>query len=219
MTDKILDIINASFPLMEKDAGEFAKAKVSVMTFESKCYEAQGLGNVCVMTGTAMMGLMKMVTVVLNPFDRDMPLMSYDRIYAMGNDTLLLEVYETRLDKSVSFNSLEEMQKRLSNVPDKKLEQKWYDSIRIVPVVAKIGKKKNSAEFDKFTSDYITEFISKAVSAPVCDRAEKKKSASVYTEGLLNNGGASTDQFIKAKGKDYTQRFFREVFFGTGTPD
>lgn len=218
MTDKILEIVGKSFPLKEKNTGEFAKAKVSVMTFETKQYEAEGLGNVTVMTGSAMMGLMKMVTVVVNAFEKDMPLFSYDRIYAMGNDTLLLEIYETRLDKSVSFDSLKEMQKKLKAVPNKEIGERWYDKLRIIPTVAKTGKKKNSAEFDSFTAEYISEFISKAVDAPACDRAEKMKAASVYTEGLLNNGGASTDQFIKAKGKEYTQKFFREVFFGTGNP-
>ena len=48
-----------------------------------------------------------------------------------------------------------------------------------------------------------------------CDETLKKEKARQYTEGLLLNGGPSTDVFRKKKGQEFTEKFFREVLFGT----
>ena len=44
----------------------------------------------------------------------------------------------------------------------------------------------------------------------------KKDKASVYVEGLLTNGGPSTDVFKKGLGLDKTAVLFRNILFGTG---
>jgi len=218
MIDKIIEITSSAFQLKERETGEFKSAKVGPMTFTTRCFEVSGVGNMSVMTGKALFGLMKMDTVVINPFDCDMPLLSYDRIKAMGNDTLILEIYETRLDKSDTFEGLKSLSDTVKDIPDFNPGQRWYDSIRLDASVGKKGKKKDSSVFDKLVSDFIGSYTELLKNAPTCDRQAKIKAASVYTEGLLSNGGASTDQFVKAKGKEYTEKFFREYLFGTGNP-
>ena len=49
---------------------------------------------------------------------------------------------------------------------------------------------------------------------PEEQREEKRRRAGAYSEGLLVHGGASTDVFLKALGREKTERFFREVLFG-----
>ena len=51
MVSKILAHIDACYPLMKKDAGEFANVTVGSMKFQIEYYEAEGLGNVSVMSG------------------------------------------------------------------------------------------------------------------------------------------------------------------------
>ena len=77
MTDRLLDIIKGSFPLTEIDCGEFAKMKVSGMNFEITAYKAEGLGHISVMRASGFMGLMKMDTLIINPRDIDLPIISH----------------------------------------------------------------------------------------------------------------------------------------------
>jgi hypothetical protein len=47
------------------------------------------------MKASGFFGLMRMDTLIINPTEIDLPLYSYDRIFAMGNDTLIVELYDT----------------------------------------------------------------------------------------------------------------------------
>ena len=92
MTNTILSLIKRKYPLCELDVGEFARMKVNGMKFTVSAYHAEGLGHVSVMRATGFFGLMQMDTLIVNPNEIDLPLYSYDRIFAMGNDTLIVEL-------------------------------------------------------------------------------------------------------------------------------
>ena len=91
----LINILNQSFALEKKSAGEFEKIKVSGMNFTIERYWAKGLGNVSVMRAAGFFGLMKMDTFIINPTECDMPLFSYDRVFAsrLGSEAgkLILE--------------------------------------------------------------------------------------------------------------------------------
>ena len=95
MIEKLLKAIDSRFPLTEQDAGDFKQLKANGMKFSIRPYKAEGLGWVSVMTASGFFGLMKMDTLIVNPTEVDMPLLSYDRVHAMGNDTLIYELYDT----------------------------------------------------------------------------------------------------------------------------
>jgi hypothetical protein len=48
----------------------------------------------------------------------------------------------------------------------------------------------------------------------VADVVKKKELSKEYVEGLLREGGPSTDVFKKALGEEKTAKLFREVLFG-----
>ena len=90
-----LRVIDDSYSLVPISVGEFAKLKVNGMKFTIQAYHVEGLGHVSVMRAKGFFGLMKMDTLMIVPDERDLPLYSYDRIQAMGNDTLIVELYDT----------------------------------------------------------------------------------------------------------------------------
>ena len=67
------------------------------MQFRVRRFYADGLGTVSAMVAAGFFGLMKMDTLIITATEKDMPLFSYDRVYAMGNDTLIFELYNTLL--------------------------------------------------------------------------------------------------------------------------
>jgi hypothetical protein len=49
----------------------------------------------------------------------------------------------------------------------------------------------------------------------VTDMAAKRERSAAYVNGLLKNGGPSTDVFKKSIGEEKTRKLFEEVLFGT----
>ena len=217
MTEKMLDVIGSRYTLRERDAGEYARTTVNGMDVSVRCFEAEGLGNVSVMHG-GIPDVMEMDTIVVNPFERDMPLFSYDRIFSGGRDTLFLELYDTKLEHTPDTAELAKLTGSYSDLTDVPAAPHWYDGILYPESVMKTGPQEASPRMDALTEGYLAEYLRLTAAAPACSREEKKKAASAYTEGLLKNGGASTDVFLKAKGKEFTQGLFRQALFGTGTP-
>lgn len=157
---------------------------------------------------------MKMDTLIINPTECDMPLFSYDRVHAMGNDTLIVELYDT-LVNSVDLAGIEKVKESHAGLPNHDLGSHWYDSIKLKESVSKKGKKKETPSFDKLAQEYFKAYTEIAKSAPACDGNAKKEKASVYVEGLLSNGGPSTDIFLKHYGAEKTAYLFRKILFGT----
>lgn len=48
------------------------------------------------------------------------------------------------------------------------------------------------------------------------EREDKLSVVTEYTNGFVEQGGVSTDLFVKAMGQEKTRTFFERVLFGTG---
>ena len=214
MIQKLLRTVTESFHLNAAEVGEFRKMKVNGMNFQIWAFEAEGLGHVSAMTASGFLGLMKMDTLIINPSEVDMPLLSYDRVHAMGNDTLIYELYDTMVGQP-DLTELDKAKAQTDLLPDHDLGQHWYDNIKLAQSFSKKGKKAQTPAFDDATCQYMIAYLNAAKSAPACDAEHKREKASVYVEGLLANGGPSTDVFKRGLGDEKTAQLFRQVLFGT----
>ena len=217
MTNKILELIKKNHALTPKSVGDFKTFKAKGMTFVCEAYYAEGLGHVSVMRAKGFFGLMQMDTLVIAPVNKDMPLLSYDRIYAMGNDTLILELYDTMSEKKVDLSSIVSVKEKFAHLPERFAEgeepKHWYDDIRLSETTSKKGKKGNSADFDAYTLEYISAFL--ALDGEACDATEKIARTEVYATGLITQGGPATDVFKQEFGEEKTGEIIRKVLFGT----
>ena len=215
MIQEMLRAITERFHLNALDTGAYRTLKANGMTFRIWAFRAEGLGHVSAMTAEGFFGLMKMDTLIITPTEVDLPLFSYDRVHAMGNDTLIFELYDTLLG-SPDLSGVVAVKAAAANLPDHDLGQHWYDSIKLSESLSKKGKKPQTPAFDQTVRDYLEAFLTAAQNAPDCDNADaKREKASVYVEGLLTHGGPSTDVFKKALGEEKTADLFRRVLFGT----
>lgn len=215
MTEALFAAIADAFPMKEVNHGDIGRFKVKGMNFVTRNFQAEGLGSVSLMEAKGMMGLMKMTTLIVNPFLLDAPLISYDRINAMGNDTVYLEVFDTTLSDSFDNKGMEEIEGEFKYLPDHDLGTHWYDHMRVGTPICKKGKKKDSDNFDLMSEAYFTAYIEACKNAPSCDEDEKRKKAAVYSEGLLKNGGPATDPVKAELGDEKASIFFRKVLFAT----
>ena len=217
MTNKILELIKKNHALIPKSVGDFKTFKAKGMTFVCEAYDAEGLGHVSVMRAKGFFGLMKMDTLVIAPVQKDMPLLSYDRIYAMGNDTLFLELYDTMSDKKPDLSSIMSVKNKYSQLPERLAEgeepKHWYDDIRLPETTSKKGKKGDMAEFDAYALEYVSAYL--GIEGEVCDASEKIARTEVYATRLITQGGPATDVFKQEFGEEKTGEIIRKVLFGT----
>lgn len=215
MIREMLRAITEKFHLNALDTGAYRTLKANGMTFRIWAFRAEGLGHVSAMEASGFFGLMKMDTLIINPTEVDMPLFSYDRVHAMGNDTLIFELYDTLLGKT-DLSAVAAVKTAAAGLPDHDLGRHWYDSIKLPESLSKKGKKPQTPAFDRTARDYLEAFLAATQNAPVwADGDAKREKASVYVEGLLTHGGPSTDVFKKALGEETTADLFRRVLFGT----
>lgn len=210
MTEKLLCIIGERYPLTPIPDSCVEGLKASGMKFNIRAYHAEGLGHVSVMTARGFFGLMKMDTLIVNPDEVDLPLYSYDRIFAMGNDTLIVELYHTL---SRDGFSMEDVKARYTTLTERDPGEHWYDSIKLPESISKKGKKADTPALSRLATEHLVAYLDAA--RPTDNPEIKKEKASLYVEGLLSKGGPSTDAFKKAIGDERTADLFRNVLFGT----
>ena len=213
-TSNMLLILAKECGFCVQDPENVQELKVSGMKFQIRTYTAANLGHISVMEAKGFFGLMQMDTLIITPIKKDMPLFSYDRVLAIGNDTLIFELYDTLLGE-FDLHELDKVKDFSKRLPDHDLGQHWYDSIKLPQSLSKKGKKQHSKDFDICATDYLCAYLKHARDAAPTESQPKREKASVYVEGLLTNGGPSTDVFKKGIGEEKTAELFRKILFAT----
>ncbi len=210
MFENLLDDIGARFPLTEKEDAT-RQFQAMGMAFEARAYAAKGLGHVGVMTAQ---GPMRMETLVINPFELDAPILSYDRIHAMGQEILIAEMYDSLLGDSFCADGMAKALGEAALFPDKGQEA-WFAPLIVHPWLNQKGSADDAARYDGIAADYVGAYLAAAQAAEPCDTEAKREKAAAYSEGLLKNGGPATDPVKAAMGETFTAELFRRTLFGT----
>lgn len=213
MTEKLLEMIREQYSLRDLDIGEFATLKANGMKFSVRAFHAEGLGHVSVMRAKGFFGLIKMDTLMISPDKKDLALYSYDRIYAMGNDTLIVELYDTLINKP-DLSALQKVKSKFSHLPERDPGEHWYDRIKLAESISKKAKSAHTPKLDALTLEHFRAYLTLPAS-DVSDDSKKKELTAAYVDGLLSQGGPSTDVFKKAFGEEKTATLFKKVLFGT----
>lgn len=94
MIDRILSRIKKEYRLRSLDSGVFHKIVVRGMDFEINSYEAVGFGRVATMCANGLFGLVKRDILVISPMEKDVPVITYERVKVFGKDTVILARYD-----------------------------------------------------------------------------------------------------------------------------
>lgn len=213
MIQKFNELVREKFNVNERSIGEYASVKAKGMKFQIHSYEIEGLGAYSTLSMNAMLGLMKMETIVFTPLYVDAPLFSYDRIFAMKNDTLIVELYNTLVGE-YDLSPLAEIKKASDSYTDHDLGEHWYDYLKMSPRISK-REKVGKNNFDEYTISFINGYLDSLNTAAESNPAVKRMKTSEYVDGLFANGGPSTDQFIKIMGRDIAYDLFTKYIFSS----
>ncbi len=218
---KGLDTLNGYYQVTPLDAGEYQDMRIyGLMKFHVDQYAVKDLGNLSVMT--ADMGMMQMVSFMITPFEKNVPLCTLDFMYIMSNRKSYIEFYDLVGDPHTEeythvLDALRQMQARYDDIEELEASENWYDSYLSVVMHKKLSAKDEQRNQDMFC-DALESYLAASAELEKSSDEDAAKQLAVtesYSSGLIENGGVSTDVFKKALGADTTRDFFRKVFFGT----
>ena len=214
--DWIREQLSRTYALKQLDLGADARLAKKGFTFETESFEVAELGHLCIMRMKAMLGLMRMETVVLSVTHRDVPLINLDYVKAAGKETQIVELYNTQI-----ASEAEELQEAFRKIRDRDADltdytspgKHWYDDILYPCSYHKTGKGV-SDRLAGAARDCGGAYISMLASAPACDPAEKQGRTRFFAESRLNSGGPAVDQVTKLFGRDTAERLILRHMYG-----
>lgn len=214
-----LHAVQSRYNVEQLDAGEYTDMTLNgFMKFHVDQYKVEDLGNLSVMT--ADMGFMQMLSFMITPVERNVPLCALDFMYIAGNRKSYVEFYDVvenpQNEQYVAvLDSLREMTARYNDVEDVQASENWYDYLLNVVMLKQLKDDDRNA---KMFNDSLETYLDAAKNAEVCTPEGMQKHLDVtqeYSDGLIDKGGVSTDVFKKELGEAKTRDFFNKVFFGT----
>lgn len=219
--DAALEELQQNYTVTPRDVGDYKEMKIyGIMKFHVEQYDIEEIGNLSVMRVN--MGFMQMATVVITPRDKNLPLLSADYMYIMGNRKCYLEFYDVVKEKDEQYNALlaalsgaQEKYAHLENITP---SEAWYKHLLTVTAY-KAGKSDADKDLQGMLVDSLSTYLEQSKQFPLLDEQAKQEKVAVtleYTDGLIEKGGISTDVFKNALGEEETRTFFNKVFFGTG---
>ena len=218
--DKLGALVKAQlsqhWTLRQKDIGADAHLSKSGFTFLTEVYEVEGVGHLCVMEMRALLGLMKMETVVLACTEKDLPLLNLDWVSAFGKETQLVELYDTQLAPwpQAAQDAFAQIGAKDADLADYASGQaRWYDAILYPCSYRKTGKGV-SARLAAAASACWDAFDALLAAAPACDAEAKAAKVRAFAERLLAEGGPAVDQVTKLFGAETARRLVLGHMYG-----
>lgn len=212
-TERLLRIVCDAFPMLLDTPLETRRLTVSGMNVVIRGWKAEGLGHVSCMNATGLLGVMKMDMLIINPTRLDMPLLTYERVNAMGNDTMIFGLYDTLLGET-ALNGTAAAKELYAALPDYDPGKRRCDSLKLPESLAKKGKKLHTAAFHAAAAEYVEGWLKDAGKAMPCEAGAKREKAAVYAEDLLKSGDPAVTALQKSLGPEKTDELLRTTVFG-----
>ncbi len=214
--EELCKLLREDYTLQKEELGADAHLKKNGMAFDTEAYSVEGLGHLCVMKMNAILGLMKMETVVLAVTEKDVPLFNLDYVSAFGKETQFAELYDTQLSPwpESAQAAFEAIRYKYAALPDSVAKAaRWYDAILYPCSCRKTGKGLHE-KLDALALDYLRTFAAQLKDAPACDAAEKRSRVRGFAERLFAEGGPAVDQVTKLFGRETASRLILRHMYG-----
>jgi len=223
----VLDILGQYYTVTPVDAGQFAKISFSAplapgmvipMNFDVEQYNIEGYGNLSIMKLES--AVQQMSTIVLTPFEKDMPLISTDFMFFGENRTSYIEFYGLGIDGDENmpvFDSLATLRDKYAEYTDTAPSPGWFDEVRTMGLFKNTTYQSDEA-IENMLYDSVRLTLEASRTAPTLEGAQKAAKFDLvqnYVDKLISNPGISTQMFNMFLGQDTTRQFFYDVFFGT----
>ena len=218
--DESIKMFQNSYGMNPIDIGDFYKMTIyGIISFYSKAYHLENFGTLCVMTFN--IGIMQMLTISINPFEKDLPQISIDIMFMLNKRISLFELYGLMLNKQneeyKSFiNTINGIKDKFQDIPNYETKKSWHSSLACA-LITKAFEAKQDPKLAELFVESIKEYIKYSNNVKKLNNNDIINKISLIEEfgnNLIDKGGISTDQFKKNFGIDKTRKYFGNVLFG-----
>lgn len=211
----VLDELKKRYTVENEDIGKDAKLDAKGMHFLISRYSVKSVGNLCLIDMKAMLGLMKMQTVVLSVAEKDVPLLNFDTVKVLKNGTYIAEFYDTMLGERDEelVKTCESIKEADSDLPAYVSGAHWYDGL-LYPCSYAKKLKGNGERVNESLKKYFDAFMKALDDAETCEPAAKKERIAAFANGLIENGGPAVDQVKKLFGEDLAKKLVLGHMYG-----
>ena len=214
MIEKMMEAIQAKYKCKPVDAGVFAKVVIEGANFVIKAYDVEGLGRVATVSMKRLIGLWEMQSLIITPYEVDMPIYYYNRHREKGSYIYRVEVFDTQMN-AIDTAPFNEVIEKYANIPDVPQAERWYDDVKLPICLVKKVDKKNKADLEPVAWEHFKTYFDLLEKAPTCKKTEKKKKATKFVDVLCKQSGiAVVEIFIANYGEQITAKLCNEVLFG-----
>ncbi len=207
--------LEKKFVLTGQNIGEDAKMSKKGVTFETKVYNIDDIGQICTLKMKALLGLLKMETIVLSVKGRDIPLFNMDWVSALGKETLICELYDVQLStfSAEAQEKFDAIRRRDDDIPETEQDEYWYKDILYPCSYHKTGKKITNRLNDA-SIDYFKTIVNELSAAQECSSKVKYDKIRNFAETLFNNGGPAVDMVKELFGTEKAHRLIVGHMYG-----
>ena len=199
-------VLRERFELREVTPGRYRTMGSAMMRFRLEQYEVQGLGNLCVLRTKAMLGLMKLVTVVVTPSSgKNVPFLLIDTMDMGKKHLCYVEYYDCTAD-GADKDLLLAASAPYADVADYAEKPAWYVSERMAGSLIKTGDR---ARLIQMAADALAAYREQAAAAPV--KPENLPGLKAFQQRMVKEGNPSTAALTRTLGKEGAETFFQTV--------
>lgn len=213
MINKLMDEIKSKYTCTPVDADVFAKVVIDGANFIINAYDVEGVGRVATVQMKRLIGFWEMQSLIITPFEKDMPIYYVNRHREKGNYIFRVEVFNTQLDP-LELDSMASVLEKYANLPEEVQNERWYDYLKLQGAVKKVPKNQKES-VTPMIMEHFNVYLQLLENAPECKKEQKKKKATVFVNELCKQSGiAIVEIFIANYGEKIATKLCNEVLFG-----
>ena len=199
-------VLKERFELREITPEKYRTMGSLMMRFRLEQYEAEGLGNLCVLRTKAMLGLMKLVTVVVTPNSgKNVPFLLIDTM-DMGKKHLCYVEYYDCTAEGADRDLLLAAGAPYADIADYAERPAWYVSERMAGSLIKTGDR---TRLEQMALDALVAYREQAAAAPV--KEENIAGLRAFQQRMVQEGNPSTAALTRTLGREGAETFFETV--------
>ena len=201
-----LAVVKERFELREVTPEKYRTMGSLMMRFHLEQYEVEGLGNLCVLRTKAMLGLMKLTTVVVTPnTGKNVPFLLIDTMDMGKKHLCYVEYYDCTAD-GADKDLILAASAPYADVANYAEKPAWYVSERMAGSLIKTGEK---ARLEQMAADALKAYTEQAAAAPV--KPENLPGLKAFQQRMVQEGNPSTAALTRTLGKEGAETFFQTV--------
>lgn len=199
-------VMKERFEIREVTPAQYKAMGNPMMRFHLEQYEAEGLGNLCVLKTRAMLGLMQLATVVVTPnTGRNVPFLLIDTMDMGKKHLCYVEYYDYTAD-GADKDLILAASAPYADVADYAENPAWYVSERMAGSLIKTGDR---ARLEQMALDALKAYTEQAAAAPV--KPENLPGLKAFQQRMVKEGNPSTAALTRTLGKEGAETFFQTV--------